>query len=76
MVKKILFWSIIVAIVIFDQITKFLVQRTIPIDDKIEVIPGFFSLWHVTNTGAGWSLFTGQVYLLAAVSIVIIGYVV
>jgi len=35
----------------------------------LSVVPGFFYLVHVGNTGAAWSLFTGRSVLLAALAI-------
>ncbi len=41
----------------FDQITKEAVIRSISYGDRIPVIEGFFSLTHVRNPGAAFSLF-------------------
>jgi signal peptidase II len=43
-----------------DQLTKWLVRQNIPYDAEIPVIPGFFSLVHAANTGAAFSMFTGN----------------
>jgi signal peptidase II len=43
-----------------DQLTKWVIRRTIPYGSEVSVIPGFFSLVHVSNTGAAFSLFTGN----------------
>src|ERR1017187_73798 len=53
-----------------DQITKWFVLRTLRIGDEKVVIPGFFHLVHRDNTGAAWSLFTGNNAILAAVALV------
>ncbi|MFN9956239.1 MAG: signal peptidase II, partial [bacterium] len=39
-----------------DQITKFLVLANIPTHVTIEVIPGFFNLVQVHNTGAAFGM--------------------
>jgi signal peptidase II len=59
------------AIVIFDQLTKFLVLRTLHYGhgEKI-IIDGFFKFVHWGNTGAAWSMFHGNNELLAIVSLV------
>jgi signal peptidase II len=52
----------VLALVIFalDQLTKWFVMRSLePGDEKI-VIPGFFKFVHWGNTGAAWSLFSGN----------------
>lgn len=51
-----------------DQITKFAVLKYIPADHRVDVLPGFFQLVHWQNTGAAWSMFSGNNMLLAAIS--------
>jgi signal peptidase II len=43
-----------------DQLTKWLVQKNIPYGNEVPIIPGFFSLVHVSNTGAAFSLLQGN----------------
>lgn len=57
-------------VVILDQITKWLVVRDIYPNDEITIIPGFFNLTHRGNTGAAWSMFTGNNAVLATVALV------
>ncbi len=52
-----------------DQSTKWLVQHTIYEGEEKNIIPGFFNLAHRANTGAAWSLFTGNNTLLAAIAL-------
>ena len=60
------------ALVVFalDQFTKWLVLHSLPFlgDEKI-VIDGFFKLVHWGNTGAAWSLFSGNNAALALVGL-------
>ena len=42
-----------------DQLTKLLVLRYLPLFDVRAIIPGFFNLVHVHNTGAAFSMFAG-----------------
>jgi signal peptidase II len=65
-------WFHLCALAVFalDQATKFLIARALPFvtygpPGHIEIIPGFFNLVHVGNTGAAWSLFAGRSTLLA-----------
>ena len=55
---------------ILDQFTKQLVRHYLLEGDERVVIPGFFNLAHRVNTGAAWSLFTGNNALLAAVALI------
>jgi signal peptidase II len=43
-----------------DQLTKWLIRQNIPYGAEFPVIPGFFSLVHASNTGAAFSMFTGN----------------
>ena len=59
-----------------DQLTKWLVRQNSPYGAEIPIIPGFFSLVHASNTGAAFSLFTGNNFFfiglaLAALAVVI-----
>ena len=63
-------FALAAVILALDQFTKWLVLKTIPEYDERVVIPGFFNLAHRVNTGAAWSLFTGNNTLLAAVALV------
>ena len=59
-----------------DQLTKWLIRQQIPYGAEFSVIPGFFSLVHVSNTGAAFSMFTGNniffvCLALAALAVVI-----
>src|ERR1017187_7877899 len=57
-------------IFVLDQVTKWFVLRALRLGDERIVIPGFFHLVHRDNTGAAWSLFTGNNAVLATVALV------
>lgn len=44
-------------IIALDQLTKLLILHFMPLYSAIEVIPGFFNLVHVRNTGGAFSIF-------------------
>ena len=48
---------IALAVLVLDRMTKWIVVQTIPLEDAIPIIPGFFRLTHLENTGAAFSLF-------------------
>lgn len=68
-------------IVVLDQLTKWLVLRHLPLHDAIPVIPGFFDIVHVRNTGAAFGFLAGSdqalrepfFYIVAAVAVVVLG---
>ena len=51
-----------------DQLTKYWVIREIPFASRQVVIPGFFNLTYVTNTGAAWGILSGRYWILLAIS--------
>lgn len=69
--------SLGLAVFVSDQATKLWVNATIPFNplhahdgsSDIAVIRGFFYLIHVGNTGAAWSMFSGQSVLLALLAV-------
>ena len=48
---------IAVAAVLLDRVTKVIIEHTLPSNDAITVIPGFFQITHVHNRGAAFGLF-------------------
>ena len=60
---------------VIDQITKVLVLKYIAVTDVIPVIPGFFNLVQVHNTGAAFGMGRGNNYFfigLASVAIIVL----
>lgn len=64
--KKILLWSIVVALVLLiaDQWTKWYFVRNFALYESVELIPGWLNFTSVRNFGAAWSIFSGQVLML------------
>ncbi|MBW2259500.1 MAG: signal peptidase II [Deltaproteobacteria bacterium] len=48
------------SIVLIDQITKGLVTQKFLLHENLEVIPGFFNLTYVRNTGGAFGLLAGE----------------
>src|ERR1039457_3368081 len=61
--------AVALVVLAWDQFTKALVLRYLGYHEEAVVIPGFFKLVHWQNTGAAWSLFTGNNKLLALVAV-------
>ena len=66
--KKILPISLL--LVVIDQAVKILVISKMALQQSIQVINNFFNITYVRNTGAAWSILSGNVLLLIVVSIV------
>ena len=56
-------------LILLDQLTKWLIQTNIPYGAEVPVIPGFFSLVHVSNTGAAFSLLQGNNFFFTALAL-------
>jgi len=59
-VRDIIPLAIAVAVVIVDQITKLWIMTTFALHEQLTVIPGFFDLVYVTNTGAAFGFLAGN----------------
>lgn len=44
---------------VLDQLTKWLVISTLPLGEKIAIIPGFFEIVHMQNKGAAFGMLAG-----------------
>ncbi len=64
--------SISFVIAIIDQITKSIIRTHLTVGDMITVIPGFFSITYVRNTGAAWGILAGLNGLLIILSLVML----
>ena len=77
-------WKIVIgwvaAIVVIDQLTKIIVDRTMPLHHSIPLVDGLFNLTYVRNTGAAFGIFSGsheafRLPFLIVVSVVAIGFI-
>lgn len=68
-------------IIALDQFTKWLILSHLPLYESIPVIPGFFDIVHVRNTGAAFGFLAGSdqairepfFYIVAVVAVVVLG---
>lgn len=65
--KKI--FSISIICLILDQLFKYIVVSNIKLYNGVTIIPDFFSIFHIRNTGAAWSILEGNRILLILLSI-------
>ena len=54
-----------IAVVLGDQLSKEWIRAAHPLHESHAVVPGFFDLTHVQNTGAAWGMFSGNSLALA-----------
>lgn len=69
-------WALAAFVLALDQFTKALIVARLPFGtfggEQTAVIPGFFYLAHVGNTGGAWSIFSGSSLPLALVGIAVL----
>lgn len=65
--KKILPISLL--LIVIDQIVKILVINKMALQQSITIINNFFNITYVRNTGAAWSILSGNVLLLIMISV-------
>lgn len=69
-----LYFLLIFAVVLLDQLIKFFVVNGVPLDRSVDFIPHVLSIAHIRNYGAAWNIFTGgQKLFLFAITIIALG---
>lgn len=71
MANKLKIFPIAIAVVIFDQIAKFVIDGNIILGQKIELIPDILSFTKAYNTGAAFGILEGNLFLLSIVSFLV-----
>jgi signal peptidase II len=66
---------LILFVVLADQLTKLWIMNSLPLFGKRIIIPGFFNLVHVTNTGAAFGLLAGEHALWRQVFFIVVALV-
>lgn len=64
--------SISLIIAVIDQLTKNIIRTNMTLGEMITVIPGFFSITYIRNTGAAWGIMSGLNGLLISLSLVML----
>lgn len=75
------FVIVIILVIILDQLSKLWVVGNFSLYESLTVIPGFFSLTYLTNTGAAFGILAGQPTLwrlvfFIGVVVVAIGFII
>ena len=52
------YFLIMIALVALDQVTKYIIARTVDLYDSVTVIPGFFNITRIHNKGAIFGTFS------------------
>ena len=64
------------AVVVADQVTKYLTVANIPLYADVPFLPGIVQLTYVQNTGAAFSSFEGQQWLFAVIFVIFTGLII
>ena len=54
------FFGVIILVIVLDQLTKIWVVQSFNLYESLPVIPGFFNLTYLTNTGAAFGILAGH----------------
>lgn len=60
-----------IVFLVIDIVSKLVVSNLMNVNESIRVIRDFFYITYVRNTGAAWSIFAGETWLLIIVSLII-----
>jgi signal peptidase II len=69
--KNRLFWIAAIISLVVDQLTKYWVVQNFNLTETQPLLLGVFHLTYITNTGAAFSLFSGQVEWLRWLSLLV-----
>jgi len=65
-------YKITLILLLIDQIIKIIVNNCMNLYQEIKIIPNFFSLVYVKNTGAAFSIFENGVIYLSILSVIFV----
>ncbi|WP_163530439.1 signal peptidase II [Halobacillus ihumii] len=71
-----IFYLIAAAIIVLDQLTKWIIVRTMEIRESIPVIENFFYITSHRNQGAAWGILQGQMWFFYIVTVIVIGVII
>lgn len=66
------FWFTIIAVVVLDQLSKWLVVSNMQYGESLPLIEGIISLTYVRNQGAAFGLFAGNTWLFIACALLVV----
>ena len=70
MKNKKLIYTFSMFFMLLDQLIKLIITKNMTIHQEITIIPKFFSLYYLENTGAAFSIFGNKTFLLIFISII------
>ena len=58
--KKKWYFSLIFIIIIFDQLSKFVIRANFNLYEQIDIVKGFIKIIYIRNSGVVWGLFSNN----------------
>ncbi|CDQ40188.1 MULTISPECIES: signal peptidase II [Virgibacillus] len=74
-----MYWYYLIALIMIsiDQLTKWIIVKTMELGDQITIIDNFFYITSHRNTGAAWGILEGQMtffYIVTAIVVIVVIY--
>lgn len=66
------YYIIALVIIAIDQVTKWIVVRTMELGEQITIIENFFYLTSHRNSGAAWGILEGQMLIFYIVTVIVV----
>lgn len=66
-----LIWLTLV-VILLDMVSKCIVSRLLIVNESVMIIKNFFNITYVRNTGAAFSIFSGNTFFVMVISFMII----
>jgi signal peptidase II len=70
------YYLLAVVVILFDQVTKWVVVQTMRLGQSIPIIENFFYLTSHRNRGAAWGILEGQMWFFYIITVIVIVFVV
>lgn len=71
----VLFGAIVVIVVAFDQLTKYLVRHTLPLGGSVIAIPGAFDIHYILNNGAAFGIFQNATVYFLVIAVLMVAII-
>lgn len=74
--EAVIYYAIGLIVLILDQLSKWMIVKTMAVGESIELVPGVLYITSSRNTGAAWSMLEGQLWFFYLVTVVVLAVVI